>query len=428
MARLVLTEPGEDVDVGGNVTVIGTTAPDEVITILRGNIVLDPSFNAGGDTVRLPDIASSFTIRLSGATATIVGLTSSVTIPVGSAGLTVAFDDVARTLKFDTTLGFVTLGDQRVTSSETGVLPFGATGQLLGTEGADTVNGTESRDVIDGLGGNDTINGLGGDDFIRGGAGNDTINGGAGNDEIYGGSGDDRIIDDIGDFGLIYGGLGNDNISVNNPTGTSFTISGGDGDDEIVVNLGPIGVAYINAGAGADKVASVTEGADVIVTLGAGRDQLIIPAGALADDLGVTVVQDFTVGATGDIVVLKDALTAGLTNWDPGTNPFATGHLQLVNIFGNTYLQVDRDGPGGPLKAQDLIGFAGVAPSGFTAENFNGYDPKAAPGAALASSAQVGDSQSNPLAVGPDLVGDTGLVRMELHDTLGLHTAYYFFA
>jgi hypothetical protein len=54
MARLILTEPGKDVVVGGNVTVIGTVAPGEVITVIRGNVMLDPSFNTGGNTVRLP--------------------------------------------------------------------------------------------------------------------------------------------------------------------------------------------------------------------------------------------------------------------------------------------------------------------------------------------------------------------------------------
>jgi hypothetical protein len=55
MARVILTQPGEDVDVGGDLTVIGTRTGGEVITVLRGTIILNASFNAGGDTVRLPD-------------------------------------------------------------------------------------------------------------------------------------------------------------------------------------------------------------------------------------------------------------------------------------------------------------------------------------------------------------------------------------
>ena len=71
MARLILTTPGEDVDVGGTVTVVGTRSGGEVITITRGNISLDGSFNAGGDTIVLPGDSENYTVRLSGSQAVI---------------------------------------------------------------------------------------------------------------------------------------------------------------------------------------------------------------------------------------------------------------------------------------------------------------------------------------------------------------------
>ena len=414
MARLILTEPGEDVDVGGNVTVIGTPSGGEVITVLRGNIILDPSFNAGGDTVRLPDLASAFTVRILGSTAIIAGATVTITIPVGTAGMQVVFDDVARTLFYDAGTQTAKLGDQAITVSETGVIPVGATGQILGTEGNDTINGTAGKDVIDGLGGNDIINGLAGDDFIRGGAGDDTIDGGAGNDEIYGGAGNDTITDNEGTFGIIDGGIGNDTITVNNLLATSLTVSGGDGDDLIRVSMGPDGVAYINGGNGNDRLEISTQGADMIVTLGAGRDTVVLPANALGSgDFGLTNIRDFEVGANGDVVDLGAALSTFLQNYTAGSNPFASGHLRLIDYFGNAYLQVDRDGAGGSATFTDLINFAGVNKDALTAANFNGFDPKASVAAvakvaamAVSGDLTIAQDASAPLASanGPELI------------------------
>lgn len=428
MARLILTEAGEDVDVGGNVSVIGTLSAGEVITIIRGNVVLDPSFNAGGDTVRLQDLASSFTVRLSGSNAILVGATSSVTIPVGSAGLQVAFDDVVRTLRFDTTAGVVKLGDQTLSNSETGVLPVGATGQLLGTEGNDTLNGTAALDVIDGIGGNDTINGLGGDDFIRGGLGDDTIDGGAGDDQIIGGAGNDRIIDNEGTYAVLDGGAGNDRISVNNLAITSLNVTGGEGDDLIELTLGTAGFAIVSGGSGADRVVVTSgQGMDVSVSLGAGRDELVLPAGSLGNgNFGFTIVRDFEVGPNGDKVDLASALSGYLTNYTPGSNPFASGHLRLIDFFGNAYLQVDRDGASGSATFSDLINFAGVDKNALTAENFNGFDPRASiASASLSSMTVVGEPDPVALAPGEPGVGDFAFAPPQQIGALIDHGGYF---
>nr|WP_314441867.1 calcium-binding protein [uncultured Sphingomonas sp.] len=390
MARLVLTEPGEDVDVGGNVTVIGTTSGGEVITIIRGNIILDASFNTGGDTVRLPDLASAFTVRLQGASAILTGATTSVTIPVGPFGLQVEFDDTTRTLLVDPLTKIVRLGDQTITSSETGVLPVGATEVLVGTESADVINGTDGDDVIDGLGGNDTINGLAGDDFLRGGAGDDIITGGPGDDEIYGGSGNDRITDNEGGYAVLDGGIGDDIITIDNREITSFTLNGGEGNDTIILSLGEVGFALVDAGGGADRVEVISQGFEVSLLLGGGQDTLVIPAGAFeAKAIGTTIVRDFEVGAGGDRVDLSGAIASGLTNYTPGSNPFVTGHLRLAERFGNTFLEVDRDGAGGPDQFQDLINFAGTGKDTLTADNFSGFDPQAGAGAAQIQSARL---------------------------------------
>lgn len=427
MARLILTEPGEDVDVGGNVTIFGTTAPDEVITVIRGNIVFDPSFNVGGDTVRLPDMASAFTIRIVGSSVILASATATVTIPIGTAGLQVAFDDVIRTLRFDPVVNVAKLGDQTITSSETGVLPVGATTLVTGTEGADTINGTAAADVIDGLGGNDTINGLAGDDFIRGGLGDDTISGGDGEDEIYGGGGIDRITDNEGGYAVLDGGPGNDIITVDNHDITSFIVNGGDGDDVLQFSLGPVGFGSADTGNGADRVVVTSQGMEVSLLLGAGRDQLVIPAGALGTgEFGLTIVRDFEVGPNGDRVDLGDALASYLVNYTPGSNPFATGHLQLVDSFGNAFLKVDRDGPG-PSVSEDLINFAGIDISMFTAENFSGFNPQATVAAAPAASlAAVSEPELIAQDVNP--FGDMAYVATDPMNLFGGHGGYFFLA
>lgn len=111
LARLVLATAGQDVEIGGNVHVIGSTAPGETVTIYGGNIQLDASFNTGGDTIVLNGAASAFTATLSGSFVTLVSVDTSVSIPIGVAGLTVQFTDSEQLLRFDLATSQVMLGD-----------------------------------------------------------------------------------------------------------------------------------------------------------------------------------------------------------------------------------------------------------------------------------------------------------------------------
>jgi hypothetical protein len=121
-ARLILTAPGQDVDIGGNVSVTGTSAPGEVISVLGGNVRLDASFNAGGDTVVLQGASGDYTASLSGSFVTITDGDLSVAIPVGIAGLTVDFTDTDLSLRIEG--GQVRLGDQVITASGAGVWDY----------------------------------------------------------------------------------------------------------------------------------------------------------------------------------------------------------------------------------------------------------------------------------------------------------------
>jgi Ca2+-binding RTX toxin-like protein len=327
---------------------------------------------------------------------------------------------------FDPAQNVGKLGDQVLTPSETGVLPFGAKEVRVGTEGADTLTGTAGNDVIDGLGGNDTINGLGGDDFIRGGLGDDTLTGGAGDDQLYGGGGNDRAIDDQGDYAVLDGGTGNDRISVNNLAITSLNVSGGDGDDLIELTLGTAGLAFVSGGNGADRVVVDSEGMEVSVQLGAGRDELVLPGGALGTgDFGLTIVRDFEVGANGDKVELAAALSDYLTNYTAGSNPFASGHLRLINFFGNAYLQVDRDGSAGPGGFDDLINFAGIDKDTLTAANFNGFDPKAST-AATPMTTLAPAAEPEPIAQPGNGYDDLAYIPHHDLDVFSHHGGYFF--
>lgn len=378
MARVILTQPGEDVDVGGDVSVIGTPSGGEVITILRGTVVLDPSFNGGGDTVRLPDDAGFYTVRLLGSSAILTGLGVTVSIPVGSAGLQLSFNDGSRTLGFDAASASVKLGDQAITSTTAKVAPAGGFPTLTGTEGPDVISGTEGGDVIDGLGGADRINGGAGNDVLRGGAGGDDLDGSFGSDQLFGGPGDDRVYDDEGASATLDGGTGNDWLSVLNFVGTRFDLIGGDGDDLIDATLGTVGSATINGGAGSDRIVLSSLGMPMAATLGSSRDQLVLAEYALDDGIfGVVTVSDFQAGQFGDTIEFVRALSTATLNWDQSGNPFASGHLRLVDRDDAAVLQVDRDGTGSAHAFRDVIIFSGVTAANFAQENLEGYDHRA---------------------------------------------------
>lgn len=377
MARVTLTEPGEDVDVGGDLTVIGTRSGGEVITVRHGTVFLDSSFNAGGDTVRLLEDAAFFTVRLVGSTAVIVGVGVTVTIPVGTAGLAVAFNDTTRTLIYDLASSSVKLGEQTITATQANVVPAGGAPSLAGTEGPDVITGTSGDDVIDGLGGADRIDGGAGNDILRGGGGGDDINGGFGNDQLFGGAGDDRVYDDYGASTLLDGGTGNDYLSIINLTGTDFRIVGGDGDDYVEVEVGSSGLLTVDAGAGQDRVMIDSNGMPVSVTLGAGRDQLVLAETALSSPrFGPITVTDFQPGQAGDTVEFMRALIFAASSWDQNGNPFTSGFVRIIERDGSAVMQFDRDGAASTLNNfRDVITFSGIGTAALTKENFEGLDP-----------------------------------------------------
>ena len=192
---------------------------------------------------------------------------------------------------------------------------------IIGTEGADTLNGTTGADIICGLGGDDVITGDDGADDIDGGAGIDTITGGLGadklrggadrddidggdaNDVIYGDAGDDTLQGAVGND-TVYGGLGGD------------TVNGGDGVDQL---RGDAGNDTLDGQAGDDRAWGGTE--DDTVNGGSEHDQLFGEAGndsldgGTGDDRLSPGAGDDTLidGGDGVDTVLYDTATSSVT-------------------------------------------------------------------------------------------------------------------
>jgi Ca2+-binding RTX toxin-like protein len=143
-------------EIGGHGAVLGTNGNQDISLLdVRGDISLDPSFSRGGDIVRLAGDAASYTIARLGSSAVLEDADSSVTIPVGSVGMTIVFADGARTLIYDAASASMKIGEAQFSSSaveitappQAGPLPDigdpAASARLFLASGAETtVNGT----------------------------------------------------------------------------------------------------------------------------------------------------------------------------------------------------------------------------------------------------------------------------------------------
>ncbi|MBZ6377230.1 hypothetical protein B5C34_05970 [Pacificimonas flava] len=102
--------------VGGNGTVFGTNVGAEDIRIadMPGIVRLDPSFNQGGDVVRLGGNAAEYVAVRDGSSVILEHGETSVRIPVGPEGLGLVFADGMRTLVYDADDQAVRIGDQEI--------------------------------------------------------------------------------------------------------------------------------------------------------------------------------------------------------------------------------------------------------------------------------------------------------------------------
>lgn len=117
--------------------------------------------------------------------------------------------------------------------------------------GDDTLNLSWGDDIAYGQAGNDQIFGNVGNDVLYGNLGNDRIIGGLGTDVLYGQRGDDALyeINDDGCYNQVFGGSGNDNITV-----IGGFIQAGPGNDTIYLDPGTFSHVDVWMGIGQDYV------------------------------------------------------------------------------------------------------------------------------------------------------------------------------
>jgi Ca2+-binding RTX toxin-like protein len=136
--------------------------------------------------------------------------------------------------------------------SLTGVGHVGATIELHGDSGNDTLTGGLGNNQLFGGIGNDYIIGGTGDNWIEGGADDDTLFGGPGNDQLFGQSGQDTISAGTG-HATIEGGTGDDAFYVSSG---HADVLGGDGDDRLSWDFGD-GTVTFDGGTGFDSIGHI---------------------------------------------------------------------------------------------------------------------------------------------------------------------------
>ncbi|WP_294190485.1 M10 family metallopeptidase C-terminal domain-containing protein, partial [uncultured Sphingomonas sp.] len=163
----------------------------------------------------------------------------------------------------------------------------------------------------------------------------------------------------------------------------TVTVEGGAGNDRII--LTGVASATINAGSGDDTISISMRGAsnvnNYVLTLGTGSDTIQLGVGSNAAnsvDVAATArtnrVTDFQVGAGGDRFEMTDFLNRGLINgYTANSNPFASGHVRLVQSGTDMLVQVDRDGAGTTNGFVTIFTLANTYTGGFTAFNFDGF-------------------------------------------------------
>ncbi|QNO26916.1 hypothetical protein EEB18_019720 [Sphingopyxis sp. OPL5] len=258
----------------------------------------------------------------------------------------------------------------------------GTTGndKLYGTGTDDVINGGVGNDTILASDGDDVINGEDGDDVIVAGFGNQTINGGAGNDQIS-----LREVVQSGMFAIrtrheIDAGSGNDLVRIESDLGGSIEVDLGTGDDVVII----------------DRL----RGSQPELTLGAGRDTVVLGTRfppIQQGDGNIIVINDFAAGDSGDSIdlslFLRDIMHRSIgPASEPAANPFASGHLRLIQDGADVLIQTDFNGnvPGQVELA--VARLRNVDMSQLTAANFGGYDPAgAAPVPGTQNGTAVGD-------------------------------------
>jgi Ca2+-binding RTX toxin-like protein len=252
--------------------------------------------------------------------------------------------------------------------------------RIIGTHGNDKIDGTFEDDVIFGGAGHDEINGDDGDDVLHGDSGNDYLIDGIGSDRLYGGEGNDVIYSpvngDVSRHDLFDGGAGDDVIDIRRESrmanNNQITAVGGSGNDLVVVFDNEASFLRLDLGEGDDRVAVniLDQYSTLDISLGTGRDVVELQHAGL----GTIFINDFQAGAAGDRMEWLSLIAFRTTNFDPASqNPFATGHLKLVQAGADTLVLLDRDGSATSSSDIILLTLRNLTASDLTFHNLGGY-------------------------------------------------------
>ncbi|HYJ53058.1 MAG TPA: calcium-binding protein, partial [Allosphingosinicella sp.] len=262
-----------------------------------------------------------------------------------------------------------------------------------------------------------------GDDVVHGGAGNDYLSEGLDgeSDSLYGDEGNDRLfyqgmLSAAAISARLDGGSGDDRIDYWSPSpASSAVLLGGIGHDRIFVEGG--GNVQIDAGADSDLVDIRLYQTGYDLTLGSGRDLLVLESNQGHPSNTFVRIRDFAAGDNGDSLSLISYLSWQALLWDLNTNPFAAGFLRLAQQGTDTILQFDRDGTRTLEGFTTLLVLENVNAAALTARNLGGYAPSGAAtaGATIEGTAGVdnfsatsGDDLLRGLGGGDALHGGAG--------------------
>lgn len=117
VGRVTLLNGGE-VHIEGNLDVIGSNATEVVrVTGDEANLRFDSSFNIGGDRVTIDAAIADFSAHLSGSRVELSNGEMALSIPVGTLGLTLEFDDGDHLLRYEPSTNTVFIGDDVISTT-----------------------------------------------------------------------------------------------------------------------------------------------------------------------------------------------------------------------------------------------------------------------------------------------------------------------
>ena len=366
---------------GGNDTLVGSGGNDTLVggegnDTHNGGTGSDGMYGGTGNDTYLFDSAGDFAIEAAGEGQDIAYTTVSYALNAGTEIEILSALDNGGTGAMD--LHGNELGNQLWGNAGVNFLSGGNGADVLfGFGGGDLLVGGAGADYLDGGAEADALIGSAGNDLLIGGAGNDYMDGGADADAMYGGAGDDTYFFDSGsDYAVEAASEGYDvvytNISyaltpgsevevltaLDNGSLAAMDLHGNDFGNQI---WGTNGANFLSGGGGDDAL--IGFGGNDLLIGGAGNDYLDGGAGgdtfAFVAALGagnVDTIAGFAAGT--DLIVLDDAVFAGLAAGGLGANAFRAGAAagdaddRIIYNAATGQLFFDADGSGGGAQIQ----------------------------------------------------------------------------